>query len=172
METRQTKEQFIRTVKREISDNKKLLRFYRTRYLPTIKDFDGMSFDFYRLRSALQSQMTDPLMSFWNDNIHNSSKPQLQLRKKLSQYSSFGEQRMNVPIALKNGNIDYESTLRLNWDEICTERRIDTLQEIIDNYDSLMAVADRFEKAAKDFGNLPRRFREGLCKIYIPQVDR
>lgn len=171
METRQTKEQFIRTVKREIYDNTKLLEFYRTRYLPTIKDFDGMSFDFYRLRSALQSQMTDPLMYFWNDNIHNPSKPQLQLRKKLSQYTTAGE-KMNVPIALKNGKIDYASTLRLNWDETCTEQHISTLQEIIDNYDGLMAVADQFEKAAIDFGNLPRRFREGLCKIYVPQVDR
>lgn len=171
MKTRQTKEDFIRTVKRELSDNRELLRFYRTRYLPTIKDFDGLSFDFYRLRSALQAQMTDPLMVLWNDNIHNPSKPQLQLRKRLSQYNNVYE-KMNVPVALKNGKIDYASTLRLNWEEICTEQYISTLQEIIDNYDGLMAVADQFEKAAIDFGNLPRRFREGLCKIYVPQVDR
>ena len=171
METRQTKEQFIRTVKREIYDNTKLLEFYRTRYLPTIKDFDGMSFDFYRLRSALQSQMTDPLMYFWNDNIHNPSKPQLQLRKNLSQYTTAGE-RMNVPLVLKNGTIDYHATISIDWCETNTEKHIAMLREIVERYDSLMAVADRFKNAAEDFGKLPRRFRESLCKIYIPQVDR
>ena len=171
METRQTKEQFIRTVKREIYDNTKLLEFYRTRYLPTIKDFDGMNFDFYRLRSALQSQMTDPLMYFWNDNIHNPSKPQLQLRKNLSQYTTAGE-RMNVPLVLKNGTIDYYATISIDWCETNTEKHIAMLREIVEQYDSLMAVADRFKNAAEDFGKLPRRFRESLCKIYIPQVDR
>lgn len=170
METRQTKEQFIKTVKREISDREKLLNFYKTRYLSTLKDFDGFTFDFHRLREAVTRQMSDHLMYFWNDNIHNPSKPLLQLRKKLSQFSGC-EQRMNVPIALKNGKIDYKATLQLSWDEIYAKQRIDELRDIVDNYDALMEVADNFKKAADDFGKLPRRFRETLQKIYIPQVD-
>lgn len=170
MDTRQTKEEFIRTVRREIRDREGLLTFYRTRYLPTIKDFDGFAFDFYRLRSALQTQMPNHLMYFWNDNIHNTSNPRLQLRQKLTQYSNFGEQKMNVPIALSHGKIDYEETLRLNWDEIYAEKCINELKEIVENYDALMEVADRFKKAAEDFGKLPRRFRETLCRTYIPQV--
>ena len=170
MDTRQTKEEFIRTVKREIADREKLLSFYKTRYLPTIKDFDGYDFDFYRLRSALQCQMTDHLMYFWNNNIHNSSRPELQLRKKLSQYSSLGEQRMSVPIALKNGKIDYDGTVQQNSFAAHFRETIDELKAIVENYDSLMAVADRFKNAVEDFSHLPRRFRETLCRTYIPQV--
>ncbi len=170
MDTRQTKEQFIRTVNREIRDRETLLKFYRTRYLSTLKDFDGFAFDFYRLRDAVQRHMTDPLMYLWNDNIHNASKPVLQLRKKLSQFSNIGEQKMNVPIALKSGKIDYEGTLQLDWDEISAERYIAELRNIVENYDTLMQVADRFKKAADDFSKLPRRFRETLCRTYIPQV--
>lgn len=170
MDTRQTKEQFIRTVNREIRDRETLLKFYKTRYLPTLKDFDGFDFDFYRLRDAVQRHMTDPLMYLWNDNIHNASKPVLQLRKKLSQFSNFGEQKMNVPIALKSDKIDYKATLDLNWDEICAEQQLEELRSIVENYDALMDIADRFKKAADDFGKLPRRFRETLCRTYIPQV--
>lgn len=170
MDTRQTKEQFIRTVNREIRDREILLNFYRTRYLPTLKDFDGFSFDFWRLRDAVQRHMTDPLMYLWNDNVHNSSKPVLQLRKKLSQFSNFGEQKMNVPIALKGGKIDYDATLLLDWNEIHAEQQLEELRKIVENYDTLMEVADRFKKAADDFGKLPRRFRETLCRTYIPQV--
>lgn len=170
MDTRQTKEEFIRTVKREISDRENLLSFYHTRYLPTIKDFDGFDFDFYRLRSALQCQMTDHLMYFWNNNIHNSSRPELQLRKKLSQYSTFGEQRMSVPISLKSGKIDYEGTVKQDWPAIHFKQTIDELKGIVENYDALMGIADRFKNAVEDFAKLPRRFRETLCRTYIPQV--
>ena len=170
MDTRQTKEQFVKTVMREISDREKLLSFYKTRYLSTLKDFDGFSFDFFRLRDAVQRHMTDPLMYLWNDNIHNASNPRLQLCKKLSQFSTFGVQKMNVPIALNNGKIDYEATLLLDWDRICAEQNIAELRSVVENYDALMEVADRFKKAAEDFGKLPRRFRETLCRTYIPQV--
>lgn len=172
METRQSKEQFINTVKREIFDRESMLRFYITRYLPTLKDFDGLDFDFYRLRSALQSQMPNHLMYFWNDNIHNPSRPQLQLRQKVTQFSTFGEQRMNVPIVLTDGKIDYAETIRLKEYENKATKTIVELRFIVDNYDSLMAIADRFKKAADDFSRLPRRFRETLCKTYIAQVDR
>lgn len=170
MDTRQTKEEFIRTVKREIAGRENLLTFYKTRYLPTIKDFDGYDFDFFRLRSALQTQMPNHLMYFWNDNIHNPSSPQLQIRQKLTQYSSYGEQKMSVPIALKNGKIDYEGTLRQDWPAIHFKQTIDELRNIIENYDALMEVADKFKTAVDAFSKLPRRFRETLCRTYIPQV--
>ena len=155
---------------REISDREKLLAFYKTRYLSTLKDFDGFPFDFYRLRDAMQRHMTDPLMYLWNDNIHNTFNPRLQLCKKLSQFSTYGVQKMNVPIALDNGKIDYEATLLLDWEGNSAEQSIAELRSIVENYDALMVIADRFKSAAEDFGKLPRRFRETLCRTYVPQV--
>lgn len=184
MRTRQEKSDFISTLKHEIKNRETLRQFLNTTFQDVLNKFDGKVYN-KRFETALQEAMrkVSPLMwakcsiqsrsSYSNFPNCNTVEIVLQIRNSPTNYTD--TESLYTHIVLNsddnhNLRIDAESSRKekftITWAENF-DKETEQEKEILKKYDKFLKVAEAMEKVVKEYNDLPQRFRQNMCTVYI-----
>lgn len=161
MRTHKTKETFIARANKEINVINELLSFYKNVYLPTLEKFNGKVYN-KRFINALKEQCNNELMF-----IRDKERDEVVIELRFEKYNYNDRKQMYCKLLVNSEyRIDYNATINDNignkWIENLSNE-ITEINDVIQNYDNYLAIANECQEYINKVAELPYQIRENIA---------